>query len=255
MLHAHCPFMVRTESMPMQPQRVTLRATFHAMLIGIWAGACGQGLAQKTTPYRAADPPVTSGRNLPQSGPTPMPLPAVSNVQVAQRLGPPTRQLGSPVQQSAGSDSQPVTSGIPFHLSSVEQQFVDQVLMMWENESSKITTYSCDFERWEYDPVFGPGEEIPLIKSQGQLTYAKPDKGSFKINTIQRWVRKDPQDAGSMSRRKTRWASIGFAMARPSTNTNTTKNSWSCNRCRWRCVVNRLSMVRCRFCLERKRKR
>ena len=35
-----------------------------------------------------------------------------------------------------------------------------------------------------HDPVFGPGENIPLIKSQGQLTYAKPDKGSFKINAF-----------------------------------------------------------------------
>jgi TIGR03009 family protein len=115
---------------------------------------------------------------------------------MAQLLGKPTRQLGGPTGQPGPPASQSVAVGAPFQLSPVELQFVDQVLMMWENESNKITTYDCDFERWEYDPVFGPGENIPLIKSQGQLTYAKPDKGSFKINSIQRWVRKDPQQTG-----------------------------------------------------------
>ncbi len=61
-------------------------------------------------------------------------------------------------------------------------EFTNQVLMMWEKQSDRINTYNCAFERWEYDPVFGPGDEIPLTKSHGQLTYAKPDKGSFKID-------------------------------------------------------------------------
>ncbi|MFV1998634.1 MAG: hypothetical protein ACC641_11580, partial [Acidiferrobacterales bacterium] len=81
-------------------------------------------------------------------------------------------------------------------MSAVDQQWVNQVLMMWEDQSNRITTYSCAFQRWEYDPVFGPGGETPLIKSQGQLTYAKPDKGSFRINSIHRWVQTDPQQAG-----------------------------------------------------------
>ena len=86
--------------------------------------------------------------------------------------------------------------GPPFQLSPVEQQFVDQILQMWENESAKIKTFDCQFERWEYDPVFGPGGNIPAIKSRGQLTYAKPDKGSFKINEIRRWTQKDPNGEG-----------------------------------------------------------
>ena len=144
---------------------------------------------------------------------------------------------------------------MPFQLSSVQQQFVDQVLMMWENESNKITTYSCDFERWEYDPVFGPGVDIPLIKSQGQLTYAKPDKGSFKINTIHRWVRKDTQQTGQHVLQKNEvgehWVCDGKAIYEYKHN----NNNWSYNLCHWSCAGNRSSMARYHFYSERKRKK
>lgn len=83
--------------------------------------------------------------------------------------------------------AQPGVIGPPFQLTPVEQQFVDQILQMWENSSSQIKTFNCQFDRWEYDPVFGPGADIPMIKSQGQLTYSKPDKGSFKIEDIYRY--------------------------------------------------------------------
>jgi TIGR03009 family protein len=77
----------------------------------------------------------------------------------------------------------------PFQLSPIEQQFVDQILTMWENESAKIKTFDCRFERWEYNHVFGPTTQPgqppkPLYKADGQLSYSKPDKGSFKVNEI-----------------------------------------------------------------------
>ncbi len=104
------------------------------------------------------------------------------------------------VAQVAQLDGQPtgqqVAIGPPFQLNEVEKQFVNQVLTMWENESDKIATYNCQFDRLEYDPVFGPGDDTPLIISHGQLTYAKPDKGSFKIEEIERWVQKDKQQPG-----------------------------------------------------------
>ena len=85
----------------------------------------------------------------------------------------------------------------PFQLSEIEQQFVTQTLQMWENESAKIETFNADFERWEYDKVFGRGFGQPFIKSTGALSYAKPDKGSFKIEKINRWVKKNPQDTAA----------------------------------------------------------
>lgn len=113
--------------------------------------------------------------------------------------------VGQPLAQVAGLPNQPGQPnavppqgavGAPFQLSPVEQQFVDQILQMWENESAKIKTFDCKFERWEYDPVFGPGNDTPSIKSYGQLTYSKPDKGSFKIDEIYRYVQQDKSQPG-----------------------------------------------------------
>ncbi|NOY43390.1 MAG: TIGR03009 domain-containing protein [Planctomycetes bacterium] len=113
----------------------------------------------------------------------PVAAPGVLPAQVGQTPA----QLGQPQQTTA-----PVNRmGPPFQLTPVEKQFVDQILLMWETESAKINTFDCAFERWEYDPVFGPGNNIPMIKSMGQLTYSKPDKGSFKIDDIRRWTKKD----------------------------------------------------------------
>ncbi len=114
-----------------------------------------------------------------------------------------TENIGAPLAQLTSVPSQPQPTGPtppapgtevgpPFQLEPVEQSFVDQILQMWEDSSATVKTFDCQFERWEYDPVFGPGDEIPMIKSTGQLTYAKPDKGSFKIESIERFVAKDP---------------------------------------------------------------
>lgn len=97
----------------------------------------------------------------------------------------------TPTTGPTGSAQEP-PMGAPFQLDAVEQGFVDQILQMWENSSSQVKTFDCKFERWEYDPVFGPGSDIPFIKSVGQLSYAKPDKGSFKIDEVQRFIAKDP---------------------------------------------------------------
>ena len=119
----------------------------------------------------------------------------------AQTLGAPLAQVSSvPAQPQADGTTptppaQPATLGPPFQLSDVEQQFVDQILQMWENKSQEIKTYDCRFNRWEYHPVFGPANE-PAIKSKGQLSYSKPDKGSFKINEVERFVKKDDKSPG-----------------------------------------------------------
>jgi len=79
----------------------------------------------------------------------------------------------------------------PFRLSPQQQALLDQILELWEKESDKIQTFRCNFERWEYDPVFlQDGDRIPVTKSSGQLKYAKPDKGLFRITKIRRYVAK-----------------------------------------------------------------
>jgi TIGR03009 family protein len=114
----------------------------------------------------------------------------------------------APVANGGGPQTAPTTApGIdpnagqppaaPFQLNEHEQQFVLQTLQMWEQESAKVNTFNADFERWEYDAVFGPGANTPMIKAAGTLSFSKPDKGSFKIEKINRWTKKDPQSTAA----------------------------------------------------------
>jgi TIGR03009 family protein len=74
-----------------------------------------------------------------------------------------------------------------FQLNPVEQAYLDQVLDTWQQESDKIVTFKCPFQRWEYNAAFGPGPNIPLNKDKGELSFQKPDKGSFQITEISTW--------------------------------------------------------------------
>ena len=66
-----------------------------------------------------------------------------------------------------------------------QQQFLEQLLAEWEGQSSKIERYRCDFERWVYDPVFGPRDPREAkTYAKGKIQYAAPDKGLFKIESI-----------------------------------------------------------------------
>ncbi|MCG8449456.1 MAG: TIGR03009 domain-containing protein [Pirellulales bacterium] len=145
----------------------------------------------ESTQAQNAPPPAAT---LPQQQPQPLPI-----VEQVQAVSAPLAQVANlPAQpgQPGPAGAPSGFAGLPFQLSLVEQQFVDQILQMWETESDKVKTFNCEFERWEYDAVFGPGNDIPSIKSVGQLTYSKPDKGSFKINEIRRYKQEDPQQPG-----------------------------------------------------------
>jgi TIGR03009 family protein len=74
-----------------------------------------------------------------------------------------------------------------FPLNQLEEQSLDIVLGAWQTQSAQVTTFSCPFERLEYVMAFGPvinGVSAPLNKNKGELTYSKPDKGSFEIKEI-----------------------------------------------------------------------
>jgi len=70
-----------------------------------------------------------------------------------------------------------------------EQQQLDQLMQTWEQHSSKIERYRCKFERWEYDPIFGPKDPTKAkTYGQGSLMYSAPDKGLFKVESLKVYV-------------------------------------------------------------------
>jgi TIGR03009 family protein len=95
----------------------------------------------------------------------------------------------------AAAPAGPAQAPPGFQLNQLEQAYLDQVLASWERESAKIVTFKCPFERWEYDQAFGPAADVPLFKDKGELSFQKPDKGSFQITEINKWQAK-PVPAG-----------------------------------------------------------
>ncbi len=98
-------------------------------------------------------------------------------------------QVGGQQQPGAAPQPAPVAAQVPqeFQLNQLQQGELDQVLGAWQVASSKISTFKCSFKRWEYDVAFGPtinGRMEPLNKNLGELSYNKPDKGSFEITEI-----------------------------------------------------------------------
>jgi TIGR03009 family protein len=83
----------------------------------------------------------------------------------------------------------------PFVLSEVDLNNVRQTLQFWQTASDKVKTFKSEFTRLEYDKVWNPGTERPMIISTGALSYSKPDRGSFEIQTISRWTKTDPNNA------------------------------------------------------------
>jgi TIGR03009 family protein len=78
----------------------------------------------------------------------------------------------------------PTAPRVPFPpLTPDEQKYLDEVLKYWEFSSNKIELYRCQFQRWEYDPVFGPRDTFKTY-SAGEIRYEKPDKGLFKVEKI-----------------------------------------------------------------------
>lgn len=74
-------------------------------------------------------------------------------------------------------------------LTKAQQKELDTLLDKWEQRSAGIERFRCKFERWEYDPVFGPADpETAKTFGVGDLKYAAPDKGLFKVNSIKVWT-------------------------------------------------------------------
>jgi TIGR03009 family protein len=115
---------------------------------------------QQAQPWRGASqqsPPAAEKRQLPG-----VPIPTL-------------RQQPAPAQATPRPPVQP-----PFVLTPEQQAQVDQVLKAWEQSSSRVKTFECDFTRWEYDPVFGPANKAKF-EDQGQVRYGAPDKGRFEV--------------------------------------------------------------------------
>jgi TIGR03009 family protein len=162
------------------------------LCLTLTAAAAAQGVAPQAAPLSTAAQQqqlaaATGQLTPPGIQPLPMSGPgAPGTAQAGVALQPPV-----PPQANVG----PVAP--PFQLSDIEKQQVYTTLKMWEQTSQQVENFNAEFTRLEYDAVFGPGRDKHMIESTGTLSFSKPDKGSFKIDAIKRWTKKNAQDTSA----------------------------------------------------------
>ena len=68
-----------------------------------------------------------------------------------------------------------------WELTAEQQKWIDQVLKYWEARSDKVNTFSCKFERWEYNPAFVRDPNTPWTQAKGEIKYEKPSKAVYRV--------------------------------------------------------------------------
>ena len=96
-----------------------------------------------------------------------------------------------------------------FELSPTDAVQLDRVLSEWERRSGEVRTFSCDFTRLVYDPVFGPGADVARAIEQGTVSYQQPDKGSFQIKESSAWDAKQQSHVANPDAAKEHWVCDG----------------------------------------------
>lgn len=89
------------------------------------------------------------------------------------------------VQGPARAQERPPGAPAWHPLPAAEEKYLTDVLKYWEYQASQTKLFRCSFTRWEYDPVILPrNPEIAATVAQGNIQYAAPDKGLFKVEKL-----------------------------------------------------------------------
>ena len=103
----------------------------------------------------------------------------------------PAQQPQQPLQPSpAQQPAPPPRPQQAPQLTPQQQADLDRLLAAWEARNAAITTWSCRFIKWEYNawsPLDARGVRKQFAESTGELKYAAPDKGSFRIKDTKKW--------------------------------------------------------------------
>jgi TIGR03009 family protein len=123
----------------------------------------------------------------PALGQRPAAMPAAAPQRVAAVPGQPMPQTG---QQQPARPMQQAGPQQPAPLSPEQQAALERLLAAWEARNAAVTTWSCTFHKWEYNawsPADGGGERLAFSESSGEIKYAAPDKGLFRVKESTQW--------------------------------------------------------------------
>ena len=98
--------------------------------------------------------------------------------------------FGQPESFSQQQVAQPLSQNQASTLSPEQRAALEQLLVGWEARNAKVTTWSCTFYKWEYNawsPADSSGERLAFSESTGEIKYAAPDKGLFRVKSSKQW--------------------------------------------------------------------
>ncbi len=98
---------------------------------------------------------------------------------------------GTSLGQQPAQPNQPRPAAPVFpQLTPQQQAALDQLLAAWETRNASVRTWSCGFHKWEYNawsPATNAGEQLAFAESSGEIKYAAPDKGLFRVKESKQW--------------------------------------------------------------------
>ena len=74
-------------------------------------------------------------------------------------------------------------------------------------KAARSRRFECKFDRFDYDPVFGPKTEAKTI-AQGVIKYAQPDKGLYRVEKLLSYVG-PPKNPGEQAQYASQDATFG----------------------------------------------
>ncbi len=84
---------------------------------------------------------------------------------------------------------------MPFEpLNEPQQQYLDQVLDVWEKRTAAIQRYKCNFKRYIFDPAQNTGNDA-AAKGEGAIRFMQPDKGLFRVDKLEFFNGRDEKQA------------------------------------------------------------
>ena len=172
--------------MPQHRFRKVGTLALHMVAIGSLCVCVSPILAQNASLGRGVNPQGTGGQGTGGQG-------NGGQINGAQPQDPRVQPIGAR-QQAQSPIPQDAFLPRPFpELNEEHQKYLDQLLTYWEYSSGQIEMFECKFDRWQYDPVFGPkerdenGQLLAKTISSGILKYKAPDKGLFAVENIWQW--------------------------------------------------------------------
>jgi len=101
----------------------------------------------------------------------------------------PMRGLHGQAPATPAPGAAPAPVAFP-QLTPEQQAALDRLLAAWEGRNAAVTTWSCTFYKWEYNawsPADASGERLAFSESSGEIKYANPDKGLFRVKESKQW--------------------------------------------------------------------